>query len=217
MLFSYSKRLIFRTSFVRMKTQRYPRINIAIFLILFTPNVFSQWEYHPQLPPSVDIPVRNILQETEVWCWAAVAQQVINYMHGSHNTPPQCHLVAVANGAHPAVCCQEYNPLCIRTGSMSQIQFLIEKYSWTYTSYNLPTSPQVLYNTLASRKIVILSVQSGFMASHVIVLRGMYFIPTPYGVEAMLLVNDPLSHFPQAVPFSQIVGMWIGAIVVSVR
>ncbi len=57
------------------------------------------------IPAPVDIPIQNLTQETEVWCWAAVAQQIILASQGPQATPPQCALVAMANGAAPEACC----------------------------------------------------------------------------------------------------------------
>jgi hypothetical protein len=73
---------------------------------------FSTETVHAQIPPPVDIPVQNIPQETQVWCWAAVAQQIIMFSQGPKRTPPQCALVAIANNASPQACCSGYNPMC---------------------------------------------------------------------------------------------------------
>ena len=56
---------------------------IFIFLVI-SGNAIAQ-----RLPPPVDIPIQNIHQETPVWCWAAVAQQIILGIRGPANTPPQ--------------------------------------------------------------------------------------------------------------------------------
>lgn len=50
---------------------------------------------------------------------------------------------------------------------------------------------------------------------HVVVLRGMGFMPTPYGLEPVLDINDPMSLYTHPVPFSNILGMWQSAIVVN--
>ena len=59
----------------------------------------------PELPRPVDLGIRNILQETQVWCWAAVAQQISLHLRGPNDTPPQCALVAIAYNAGPEYCC----------------------------------------------------------------------------------------------------------------
>ena len=158
--------------------------------------VFAQ----PNLPAPVDLPIRNIPQETNVWCWAAVAQQIIHARLGPQRTPPQCALVAIANGASPQACCSGPNPQCVRTGSLDQIRMLIHHFGLSFSSYAPPTDPMTLYNTLRSGRAVILQVQTGFMAYHVVVLRGMFFQMTPNGPMPMLMINDPLSYFNPACP-----------------
>jgi hypothetical protein len=167
-----------------------------------------------QVLPPVDVPIPNIIQMTQVWCWAAVAQQIINAKAGASNTPAQCALVALANGASPAVCCSGYNPACLRTGSFSQIAGLIRHFGGSTSTYAPPTDPMTLYRTLQSGRAVILQIRSGYATSHVVVLRGMSFMPTPYGVEPVLHINDPLAYFTQPVPFRQLAPMWMDALVV---
>lgn len=47
------------------------------------------------MPSPVQLGIPNLPQETQVWCWAAVAQQIIAHSRGAAYTPPQCALVAV--------------------------------------------------------------------------------------------------------------------------
>ena len=169
-----------------------------------------------QIPPPVDIPIRNIPQQTPLWCWAAVAQQIIEASRGSEQTPPQCALVAMANNALPQVCCAGFgNPQCIRPGSLHQIQALIAHFGGRYSRVVPPANPMVLYRTLASRQPIILQIRTGIISAHVVVLRGMTFVRTPLGIIPMLHINDPLAHFTQPVPFHQLMGIWMRAIVVS--
>ena len=185
---------------------------ILIFLLLIT---FSAKVYPQNLPPPVNIPIQNITQETQVWCWAAVAQQIIYSLNGPMNTPPQCALVAMANGAHPQACCGGYNPQCVRTGSIPQIQGLISHFGGRYSLYSPPADPMTLYRTLSSGSPIILEVRTGLQNSHVVVLRGMQFVQSRFGIEALLYINDPLSYFTQPVPFSQIAPIWMSSIVVN--
>lgn len=168
-----------------------------------------------QIPRPVDIPIQNIPQQTQVWCWAAVAQQIILRSQGPQRTPPQCALVAIANGAPPAACCSYPNPQCLRTGSLPQIQGLIAHFGGRFSSLAPPTDPMTLYRTLASGRPIILSVRTGIASAHVVVLRGMSFMNTPYGVEPVLHINDPLAYFTQPVPYRQLMGIWTSAIVVQ--
>lgn len=168
-----------------------------------------------QIPSSVDIQIQNIPQETNVWCWVAVAQQIILASRGQSNTPQQCALVATANGAHPAACCNQYNPACVTTGSIPQIQNLIQYFGGRTSSYAPPTDPMTLYRTLASGRAVIVQLRTGQSSAHVVVVRGMSFLPGPQGIQPVLHVNDPMAIFTQPVPYVQIAPIWMSAIVVN--
>lgn len=167
------------------------------------------------LPRAVDLPIANIAQQTQVWCWAAVAQQIIAATRGEANTPPQCALVAIANGADSQACCAGQNPQCVRTGSLQQIQDLISRYGGRSSAYAPPTDEVTLYNTLARGRAVIIGVQTAMGTGHVVVARGMSFAATPQGPMAMIHINDPMAHFTQPVPFGQIAQVWREAIVVN--
>lgn len=168
-----------------------------------------------QVPPPVDLPIPNIPQQTQVWCWAAVAQQIIQAQVGPMRTPDQCALVAMANGAHPGICCSGVNPACIRTGSLPQIAGLVAQFGGRVSSYAPPADPMTLYRTLSSGRPVILHIQSSTFSTHVVVLRGMAFTQTPWGVEPVLFINDPLAYYTQPVPFSRIAPLWIDALVIN--
>lgn len=168
-----------------------------------------------QVPPPVDIPIQNIPQETDVWCWVAVAQQIILSSRGQSNTPAQCALVATANGANPAACCSGYNPACVTTGSIPQIQNLIHYFGGLTSNYAPPTDPMTLYRTLASGHAVIVQLRTGQSSAHVVVVRGMSFFPGPQGIQPVLHVNDPMAIFTQPVPYAQIAPIWMSAIVIN--
>jgi len=170
------------------------------------------------VPPPIDLGIQNIPQETQVWCWATVAQQVIMWKRGPANTPPQCAMVAIANNAPPQTCCNQTaryngNPACHITGSTQQIQWLIANFGGSYSSLNPPANPMVLYNTLRSGRPIILQLQSTPFAGHVVVVRGMFF----QGGVPYLIVNDPYGWgtLSQPVPFQNILHMWAAAIAVN--
>ena len=170
-----------------------------------------------QIPAPVDLRIQNIPQQTQVWCWAAVAQQIIAAIQGPQGTPPQCALVAQAYGAPPDACCAGYgNPACVRTGSMTQVQGLIRAFGGRPSQLAPPTDPMTLYQTLASGRAVILHVRSGVSSTHVVVLRGMAFVPNGWGgIEPVLYVNDPMAYYTQPVPFRTLIPIWLEALVVS--
>jgi hypothetical protein len=92
---------------------------------------------------------------------------------------------------------------------------LIAQFGGHYSAYAPPTDPLTLYRTLAAGHPVILQVQSGPQSAHVIVVRGMSFVATLNGVEAVLHVNDPMALFTELVPYSQVVPIWMSAIVIN--
>lgn len=167
-----------------------------------------------QIPPPVDLPIQNIPQETNVWCWAAVSQQIIMATKGQHGTPPQCALVGMSSGVGPHACCQN-RAACTRTGSLTEIQALIQQFGGRSSSINAPTDPLTLYQTLANGHAIVLAVQSSPYAGHVVVLRGMGWQPGPNGLEPVLFINDPMAYFTQPMPFSAIARYWQAAIVIS--
>lgn len=178
--------------------------------------VFVSAGVRPVQAQQIDLPIQNLPQETDVWCWAAVAQQIILSLRGPNGTPPQCFMVAIANNAPPAACCNQNgrfngNPPCRRTGSLQQIQWLIGHFGGSYSTIAPPAHPQVLFSTLSQGRPIILEVRSSPYSSHVVVLRGMTVVNgIPY-----LHINDPLSFFTQPVPFQSLMNYWASAIVVG--
>lgn len=178
----------------------------------------GQYQTYPQnygrVLPTVDLPIRNIPQETQVWCWAAVAQQIILASQGVQRTPAQCALVASAYGMPPQSCCGMQRN-CTVTGSLQQIQGLIAQYGGRHSSIEPPTDPMTLYRTLADGKAIVLAVKATPFSGHVIVLRGMAWMPSPQGPQPVLFINDPMAYFTAPVPFANIAQYWESAIVVN--
>ncbi|WP_435036885.1 papain-like cysteine protease family protein [Pseudomonas neuropathica] len=162
-----------------------------------------------------ELPIPNILQETPVWCWAAVSEQIVLSMRGRAATPRQCAMVAAAKNASPAFCCQ--NPMsCAVTGDLSDIQNLIQYFGGSPSKILPPTDPFTLYGTLASGHPVIMQLkmdQAGM--AHVVVIRGMAIVPSAWGPRAFLFINDPLQLYTEPIPFEDIIPMWKSAIVVN--
>ena len=185
---------------------------LAFFLALTLSLAISP--VRAQVPPSVDLGIQNIPQETPLWCWAAVAQQIIFALRGPNGTPPQCGLVAIASNVPPQYCCQMPTP-CMRTGHLQEIQGLILHFGGHPSSIAPPTDPMTIYRTLASRRAIIMAVQTSPFSGHVVVIRGMAWVPTPMGVQPVLFVNDPMGFFTQPIPFMNILPYWSAAIVVN--
>lgn len=163
------------------------------------------------LPPAVDLGIRNIMQETDVWCWAAVAQQVIVKRKG--RSPPQCALVAMVHGRYPSYCCPHYER-CAVAGSLRQIQILIRNFGQRTTTLSAPTDAMSLYRTLRAGHPIILAIRNSPYTGHVVVLTGMTWTNGANGPEAVLHVNDPLRVIPDRLTFRALVPRWQAAIVV---
>ena len=165
---------------------------------------------------TVMLPIQNIPQETEVWCWAAVAQQIVYSLQGGQGTPPQCHMVARGLNMHPLNCCNQLgrfngNLACKVTGSLQQIQGLIMEFGGQYSTLAPPAHPSVLYNTLNQGRAIILGIRSSPYTGHVVVLRGISVVS---GVT-VLHINDPMNYFTQPIPFPKLIPFWSSAIVVG--
>ena len=163
---------------------------------------------------TVDLPIANFRQQTPVWCWVTVAQQIIAATRGIDNTPQQCELVATANGVAPDVCCDGYNQQCVTTGSLQQISGLIAHYGGRTSSFAAPTDPMSLYNALRAGHAVIIALNMNG-SGHVVVARGMMTQQVDGGYEPVIILNDPESEITQPIPFSQVEPMWEEAIVVN--
>lgn len=163
------------------------------------------------LPP-VDLGIRNIRQDTDVWCWAAVAQQVIVKRKG--RSPPQCALVAMVHGRYPSHCCPHYER-CAVAGTLGQIQTLIRNFGQRSSAISPPTDAMWLYRTLRAGHPIILALRNSPYSGHVVVLTGMTWVDGANGPEAMLHVNDPLMVIPSRLEWRQLLPRWRAAIVVD--
>jgi hypothetical protein len=178
---------------------------ITLFFVFITNIGFGQ------TTNLVDLGIVNITQDTQIWCWAAVSQQIIYWKKGV--SPKQCELVAIANNANPNICCYNYQQ-CMVAGGLNQIQNLLAYFGSSYSSLAPPTTPDVLYNTLKGGKAIILQLQLTPYMGHVVVLRGMDWVQTQNGLQPVLLINDPMNHFTQPILFENIIRYWKTAIVV---
>jgi hypothetical protein len=163
------------------------------------------------VPPPVDLGIPNVAQETQVWCWAAVAEQVIRRQRG--HSPPQCALVAMVHGQFPSYCCPHYER-CAVAGSLAQIQQLIRNFGHRYSAIQGPGDPMNLYRHLQAGRPIILAIRNAAFSGHVVVLTGMTWVVTERGLEAVLHINDPIHSFPPRMYFRDLAPRWAAAIVV---
>ena len=162
------------------------------------------------LPP-VDLNIPNIPQKTAVWCWAAVAQQIIMRKRGA--SPPQCALVAMVHGRRPGYCCPHYERCAVK-GRLSQIRKLIRNFGRSSSTIERPVGPMILYQTLRAGRPVIIALRNSAYSGHTVVVTGLTWVEGEQGRVAMLHVNDPIGALPPRVPFPLIRERWLAAIVV---
>ena len=188
---------------------------LGFVILLVSISATAQPAPSPPLLAPVRINVPNRIQETPVWCWVAVSQQVIEWSKGS--SPPQCALVASANNVPPAMCCDGPHPECVRTGTMPQIQTLIATYGGHASHVIQPSlDPVGLYVYLAQGKPIILQIRTNPAATHVVVLVGISFMRSHlYGSVAYLQVNDPMSIYPFPVLYQTIYPSIVNALVID--
>jgi len=163
-------------------------------------------------PAPVTIDIQNILQEQTDWCWAASAQQVIQWLTNG-NSPPQCQLVASAFGANPNYCCS-FPEQCNTPGNLQQIQSLIQYYGGHATSASSPGSAMDLYNILKQHHAVVLFLQTTPYVGHYVVLRGMEWRNDNGTYNPIVYINDPLQYYIQPIYFSNLQQIWAAAIIV---
>lgn len=163
-------------------------------------------------PEAVFLGITNYQQQQTRWCWAAAAQQALLYKNGS--APQQCEIVATGLGLSPDQCCNmPYS--CNYTGSISQIQYVIGVYGHRPSSVARPTNPLKIHQALKSPKVIIMDVLTSPSSRHAVIINGIEWVHTKYGLEAVLHINDPWRRFTEPVLFRDIGRYWRTAIVVS--
>jgi hypothetical protein len=184
----------------------------AFFLAFSLPLATTQTATAQNYTPApIDLGIPNFRQETHVWCWAAVAQQVIHRKRGY--SPPQCALVAMARDKRPSFCCPG-NPACVTPGTLAEIQKLIRNWGQRYSEVRAPTSPMGLYRTLRAGRPIILAIRNSRFSGHVVVLTGMTWVRTATGLRAILHINDPIRAIPPRLAFRALLPRWQAAIVI---
>ncbi|HAO07526.1 MAG TPA: hypothetical protein DCQ50_11135 [Chryseobacterium sp.] len=183
------------------------RCSAFLFSLIIAHFNFAQTTYQ-----NIDLGIANIPQENTLWCWAAVSQQIIYWQKGS--APRQCELVSIANNVSSGYCCY-YPQQCNVAGSNLQIQNLILYYGGRYSSLQMPANAMVLQETLRQGRPIILQLKLTPYMGHVVVLRGINWVSTAYGLQPILLINDPMGYFTQPIPFENLLNFWSGAIVLE--
>jgi hypothetical protein len=165
----------------------------------------------PALAQSANVPVPLINQNTNQWCWLASAQMVLAYLGVS--VPQQCVMLEQGYNLPYGSCCG--NPdSCAIPGHIQQIQTILQIYGRRYSFINAPANPIILYNIFANGRPVIahLSLSTG---GHFVVLRGIRFVPSAYGMVGLVAINDPMQGSSFELPFSQLINIWDVAVYVQ--
>lgn len=189
---------------------------LIITLLLLAPSaVIAQPMMRPPAAP-IALPVPTITQRTLVWCWLAVAEMVIRYRNQGRGLE-QCQMMSIGHGMPPQACCADARP-CARPGQLDEIQRLIAHFGGRFNQLSPPQDPMSVYQHLRRGTPIIASINSGMGMGHVVVIRGMRFVPqrTRMGVQwmPMLLINDPMSMIPGEVPYRQFLRQWRASILV---
>lgn len=183
------------------------KLKIAVFLILLFGGLNVATPQY--IPPPVNLPIENRLQKTLAGCWVAVAEQVISYLVGPAKTPSQCRLTETALGLNPGACC--LTRICdMQLGTLPQIAGLIGLYGRGYSNLMFSKDPYTVYNILSKGHPIVMAVKyNGIMRpGHVIVIRGMAWVPNYYGLQPVLYINDPMSFLPQTIPYANMALYW---------
>lgn len=165
------------------------------------------------LSGTVYIDIENRTQQTSVWCWVAVAQQLIEHSRGV--SPTQCALVATTIGMAPVYCCSGYNPSCVRTGTMDQLRILLLAYGQSASSIiTVSRDPMPLYNELINGHPIVLQVRTSTISTHVVIVKGMRFTRDRDEIKAWLIINDPMRMETHVVAYSRIYPTIINTLIV---
>ena len=188
--------------------------HLAALILLISTALWARPSSAQDCPAPIDLGIANVPQQTELWCWAAVSQQIIRWRHGA--APDQCELVANANSDSPRSCCQDFER-CTTTGQVAQIRSLISEYGAAATHITPSTqTPMELYGTLGEgRPVILVTHPSFFGPGHVVVLRGMSFERDGKDCEPVLHVNDPAEQRIQRIAYSDIDPIWSYSIVIN--
>lgn len=165
-----------------------------------------------QVPPPIDLGVINIPQQTPVWCWAAVVEQVVRWRSGGSG-PSQCQIVSAANGFPAEHCCGPAvgAPICLRPGGVQEMQQALFSLVNIRSSVFGPLSWQQLYQFLSLGRPVLVLLHSTPFSGHVVLVRGMFFVPQ----GPVLIVNDPMAYFSQPVPIQAFYAFWTGSVLLD--
>jgi hypothetical protein len=151
----------------------------------------SQWMR--RAPTSIDLAIPRIVQETPVWCWAAVTQMVVTHFGQATAVPSQREIVRMALGHARDARWQNGIPEeAIVPNDAHFIRLMVRLLSRRASDWFPACSAEELYANLYFGNVVILHLRISETMGHVVVVAGAR--PADGGYE--ILVNDPEPRVP---------------------
>lgn len=141
-------------------------------------------------PSAVKLEVELSYQETQVWCWAAVSEMILQY---DAHVIDQCQIVGAYLGYYNNECCY-YPQYCQTTAPIETIQRALFYYGgmMSYLYPSALTFDQVVLEIDAGRPIV--AGYTGSFIGHVVIIYG-------YDAKGQLYIHDP-SYGSLVVPYA---------------
>ena len=177
-------------------------------------------------PVKAEVPF--VRQQTALWCWLAVAEMALRYKKGA--SLPQCRLADLAFRMTPGACCKPGK--CQKGASLTVVHALLAYMGVKSRPQGPEISSDEVYRLLKQGRIFIVRlvrrdrgpIRVGPKSvGHVVVLRGMRFVPAPPGSPLarqnkalpLVLINDPSFLSPIEVPFPDVISNWEGMLVIQ--
>ncbi|MFT3912412.1 MAG: hypothetical protein QM737_23495 [Ferruginibacter sp.] len=167
-------------------------------------------------PNPANLYISPVMQETEVWCWLAVAEMVFKYYELPNVNPGgdyQCGIVGAVGYSKNGACdaCNQNCGNCVRpAGDAQTISYMLTAYPKVacrniYETNNSLKSQFVtnyldanlLISELDNKRPVISGINPGAQfvlpgnSQHVALIVGYYFL----GLDLVLIVNDPFPYY----------------------
>jgi hypothetical protein len=180
---------------------------IRIILVVILLTIGGHATAQQSVPPPIDIAVPHVTQDTDYWCWLAVAQMILTQR--MNYSDPQCTLIERWDNHPPGNCCGDLRQ-CQRYGiNLQEIQALLES-EGVHSRYGSPILPNALYSLLTADMPVIAQVRYGNI-THAVIIRGLRY---ERGI-AVLRINDPQRCAPHEVRYDDFTVNWIDSLVIT--
>jgi hypothetical protein len=142
--------------------------------------------------------IPDIEQKSPVWCWAAVSKQIIHGLKDA--SPKQCKIVSDILDKD---CCED-DTGCQETGTIDDIQLILNRYTGRYTQTTGPLGFNQIKELIYDRKPILMSISLTEEDSHIVVIRGF----EEKNGKKYLYINDPLRIFNQKESYHKVFDRW---------